>query len=108
MGGDLKSSGTGGYRISRDGAESGPFPADEVIDLIGSGRVAPSDLARCEGMSEWQRIEVIPQFSLSCALRSVQDPKMAVGGQSDPPRRSAAVESFVKAQAAKKKKDRIP
>ena len=39
--------------LLKDGQQTGPFPADELRERLGSGAVAAGDLVWGEGMAEW-------------------------------------------------------
>ena len=49
------------FLIHRDGQQFGPFELEQVEQMIRAGTIAPSDLAWCDGLTEWTPLsELLP------------------------------------------------
>ncbi|HEV3272059.1 MAG TPA: tetratricopeptide repeat protein [Candidatus Methylacidiphilales bacterium] len=48
-----------GIHILMAGEQLGPFSETQVRQYLGEGLVSPSDLATCEGMEEWQALDLL-------------------------------------------------
>ena len=46
--------------INREGQEYGPYPLEQVRELLANGTIQLTDLAHCEGAKEWVKVDQIP------------------------------------------------
>lgn len=50
------------YYLAVDGKQMGPFPTEQVVQMIRENKVTPGTLAFTKGMSNWTTIDIIPEF----------------------------------------------
>lgn len=62
---------------AKNGSQQGPLSTDEIKSRIAMGEIGPSDLAWCEGMSDWMPIGQIPQLKIEAPVREVAPPVAA-------------------------------
>ena len=56
------------FLIHRDGEQLGPFELATVEEMIRAGTIAPSDLAWCDGLTEWTSVsELLPEAAAAGA-----------------------------------------
>lgn len=51
------------YTAELGGERRGPFTAEQVADMVRSGRITANTIFWCPGMAEWQRIAAFPMPS---------------------------------------------
>ncbi|MCB1209945.1 MAG: RDD family protein [Verrucomicrobiales bacterium] len=52
------------YQIARNGQQVGSYTESQIIAMVASGQLAPTDLAWTEGMAEWQAIQSVPALNV--------------------------------------------
>jgi len=52
------------YQIARNGQQVGSYTESQIIAMVASGQLAPTDLAWTEGMAEWQAIQFVPALNV--------------------------------------------
>ena len=62
---------------AKNGSQQGPLSTDEIKSRIAMGEIGPSDLAWCEGMSDWLPIGQIPQLKIEAPVREEAPPVAA-------------------------------
>jgi hypothetical protein len=72
------------YHIARDGQQIGTYSRDDVLARLGRGEIRPTDLAWCEGMSDWKPVADLfgtaaPAPSMTPVASSVQSPAFSTG-----------------------------
>src|SRR5689334_15250006 len=51
------------YYLAINGKQTGPFPADDIRQMIRNGQVNGQTLAFTQGMTQWTPISAIPEFA---------------------------------------------
>ncbi len=70
--------------INREGQEYGPYPLEQVRELLANGTIQSSDLAHCEGATEWVKVDQIPGIETADdSLPPVLDPAPAMTPSTD-------------------------
>ncbi|HEY1121519.1 MAG TPA: GYF domain-containing protein [Haloferula sp.] len=59
---------------AKNGSQQGPLSTDEIKSRIAMGEIGPSDLAWCEGMSDWMPVGQIPQLKIEAPVREETPP----------------------------------
>jgi hypothetical protein len=58
------------WYYAKNGTQQGPLPTEDMKDRIAMGEISQSDLAWCEGMSDWLPVSEIPQLKVEAPVRS--------------------------------------
>ncbi|RYD59207.1 MAG: DUF4339 domain-containing protein [Verrucomicrobiaceae bacterium] len=59
---------------AKNGSQQGPLSTDEIKSRIAMGEIGQSDLAWCEGMSDWLPVGQIPQLKIEAPVREDSPP----------------------------------
>lgn len=51
------------WYYSKNRQQNGPVPLEDLVRLVGTGTVAPTDLVWREGMTDWLPVAEVPEFS---------------------------------------------
>ena len=71
------------WYYSKGGLQNGPVPLEDLVRLVGTGAVAPTDLAWREGMTDWVPVAQVPELAPPpAAVAEVARPPIPAG---DPP-----------------------
>ena len=84
---------------AKNGSQQGPLSTDEIKSRIDMGEIGPSDLAWCEGMSDWMPVGQIPQLKIE-APPAREDAPPPVFGAPTPAATSSPYQSPVSPAAA--------
>lgn len=57
------------WYYAKNGTQQGPLPIEDLKGRIARGEIAPTDLAWCEGMSDWTPVGEIPQLKVEAPVR---------------------------------------
>jgi uncharacterized protein (TIGR00266 family) len=69
------------YYLALNGQQAGPFPSEQVVQMIREGKVSGATLCFTRGMSGWTPLEVVPEFHsfLHAGNASLPPPVPAAG-----------------------------
>jgi len=56
------------WYYAKNGSQQGPLPIEDIKGRIARGEIAPTDLAWCEGMSDWTPVGEIPQLKVKAPV----------------------------------------
>ncbi|MEK7950217.1 GYF domain-containing protein [Luteolibacter soli] len=59
---------------AKNGSQQGPLSTEDMKSRIAMGEIGPSDLAWCEGMSDWMPVGQIPQLKIEAPVRDEAPP----------------------------------
>lgn len=57
------------WYYAKNGTQQGPLPIEDIKGRIAMGEIAPTDLAWCEGMSDWTPVGEIPQLKIEAPVK---------------------------------------
>lgn len=57
------------WYYAKNGNQQGPLPIEDIKGRIARGEIAPTDLAWCEGMSDWTPVGEIPQLKVEAPAK---------------------------------------
>jgi len=58
------------WYYAKNGSQQGPLPIEDLKGRIARGEIAPTDLAWCEGMSDWTPVGEIPQLKVEAPVKA--------------------------------------
>lgn len=88
------------WYYSKGSQQNGPVPFEDLVRLVGTGTVAPTDLAWREGMTDWLPVGQVPELTAPpAAVADVTPPSIPANGQPLNPYQAPA-SSWVEAQPA--------
>lgn len=59
------------WYYAKNGSQQGPLPIEDLKGRIARGEIAMTDLAWCEGMSDWKAVGEIPQLKVEMPVAPV-------------------------------------
>ncbi|TAE77251.1 MAG: DUF4339 domain-containing protein [Verrucomicrobia bacterium] len=81
------------WYYAKNGHQQGPLPTEDIRSRIAMGEISATDLAWCEGMSDWQPVGQIPQLKVEASPARETVPVDAAG-ESMAPSYSASAAPF--------------
>ena len=61
---------------AKNGSQQGPLSTEDIKSRIAMGEIGQSDLAWCEGMSDWLPVGQIPQLKIEAPVREETPPSV--------------------------------